>query len=103
MYSALYISRVIADFQKPIFRQGVASLSDLKHGTNVTGRVTNVTHFGAFTDIGVGLNALLHVSQMKPHLMRGRKQLAIGDKVNVTVESVDINKKRIQLILNELL
>ena len=70
------------------------SVSDLKRGSNVTGRVTNVTHFGAFVDIGVGINGLVHCSKM------GRwGKLGVGDCVEVKVESVEVGRGRIALAL----
>ncbi|BFZ12180.1 hypothetical protein BsWGS_15219 [Bradybaena similaris] len=81
-------------FQKPLFKQEVMSLSDLRGGAEVTGQVTNVTHFGAFVDIGVGINGLIHISNM-----RSSAQLGVGDHVTVIVDNVDHVRKRIGLIL----
>lgn len=80
----------------------MTSISDLKPGTLLTGRVTNVTHFGAFVDIGVGQNGLIHVSKMRPPLTPGQN-LGLGDHVEVCVLSVEAAKNRIGLQLKKLL
>ena len=80
--------------QKPLFKQDIISVSDLKPGSDLTGRVLNVTHFGAFVDIGVKINGLIHNSKMGRH-----GKLAVGDRVEVKVESVDLDRQRIGLIL----
>ena len=79
------------------------SLSDLKTGTVVTGRVTNTTHFGAFTDIGVGRDALIHCSNIRPSLLQGKKTLELGDKVEVVVQRIELERQRIGLRLLRLL
>lgn len=69
-------------------------MSDLRSGSELTGRVTNVTHFGAFVDIGVGINGLIHCSKM------GRYgKVGVGDHVEVKVESIDLDRRRIGLLL----
>ena len=78
---------------KPLFKKDVLSLEDLKSGMDVSGAVTNVTHFGAFVDIGVKVNGLIHNSQM-----RG-KTLSLGQRVEVRITQVDIAKGRIGLAL----
>lgn len=80
----------------------MTSISDLRLGTILTGRVTNATHFGAFVDIGVGQNGLIHVSKMRPPLMHNQN-LGLGDQVEVCVLSVDAAKNRISLQLKRLL
>ncbi|GBM88729.1 S1 RNA-binding domain-containing protein 1 [Araneus ventricosus] len=79
------------EFEQPLFQTSVRSFNDLQKGQILTGRVNNVTGFGAFVDIGVGTNGLIHVSKMK-----GRK-LSVGDKVTVCVLEIDVQKKRISL------
>ncbi|XP_029639002.1 S1 RNA-binding domain-containing protein 1-like isoform X1 [Octopus sinensis] len=87
--------------EKPLFRTSVMGWSDLKVGEQLSGRVSNVTHFGAFVDIGVGTNGLLHVSEINKSLLRAknRTNLAIGDKIEVKVVNFDVTKKRIGLSL----
>lgn len=77
--------------QEPLFRQGLNSIKDLKIGTEVTGRVKNVTHFGCFIDIGVETDALLHQSNMKNIVLN------IGNKVKAKVINLDKGKLRIGL------
>ncbi len=79
---------------KPVFRRGVTSMDDLVAGETVlSGVVTNVTSFGAFVDIGVGPNGLIHVSQM------GSRKPELGNRVDVKVVSVEKQRKRIGLKL----
>ncbi|GFS19498.1 S1 RNA-binding domain-containing protein 1, partial [Elysia marginata] len=80
--------------QKPLFKQDIISASDLRPGSELTGRVLNVTHFGAFVDIGVKINGLIHNSKMGRH-----GKLAVGDRVEVKVESIDLDRQRIGLVL----
>lgn len=77
--------------REPLFKKGLASIHDLHCGIELTGRVTNVTHFGCFVDIGVGTSGLIHVSNYNG------LDLQIGDKVKVVVFRIDIEKKRISL------
>ena len=72
-------------------------------GMIVTGRISNTTHFGAFVDIGVGRDALLHTSQMGPTQMNGKRPLALGDRIEVSVISIDRSKGHIGLKLLKLL
>ncbi|XP_035205322.1 uncharacterized protein LOC118180321 [Stegodyphus dumicola] len=81
------------EFEQPLFLTSVRTFSDLKVHQKLTGCVRNVTAFGAFVDVGVGADGLIHVSKMK-----GQK-LSVGDKVSVLVKSVDIDKKRLDLEL----
>ena len=90
----LFLSECILDFSKPLFRKGIISINDLKDNTPLTGRVTNVTTFGAFVDIGVSHNGLLHTSAIPPY-----KKLGVGDIVNVVCTKVDKSSNRIQLRL----
>jgi len=80
---------------KPLFRRNIAAMKDLHTGLQLTGRVTNVTHFGAFVDIGVERQGLIHVSRMGAR----RDALQLGDRVEVGVVRVDFGKGRIELQL----
>uniref|UniRef100_A0A336MME1 CSON003644 protein n=1 Tax=Culicoides sonorensis TaxID=179676 RepID=A0A336MME1_CULSO len=82
---------------KPLFKSGLTKMTDLKIDSVVTGAVTNICDFGAFIDIGVECNALIHQSKLN-----GMK-LKIGDKVETTVLSVDTNRNRIGLSLKKIL
>lgn len=78
---------------KPIFKQGVQKITDLKIGTIVDGVVVNVTPFGSFVDIGVEESGLIHISKMNG------QSLAIGNRVSSEVINVDLSRRRIQLKL----
>lgn len=78
---------------RPLFKQGLLKMSDLKAGTMVTGAVSNITTFGCFVDIGVKENGFIHSSQMRGQTPN------IGDRVNSTVLSVDEAQGRIKLRL----
>ena len=92
----------IAEFEKPLFRDNVRQLCDLKIGDQLTGRVTNMVHFGAFVDVGVGRDGLIHCSQINPQCLNGKRSLELGDKVEVCVTSLDLNRGRLGLRLEKL-
>ena len=96
------LSKSYADFQKPLFKKGMQFLSELKTDMILTGRVTNVVLFGAFVDLGVGINGLIHISKMRPPL-KYAENLGLGDHVEVKICSVDAQRKRIALQLLRLL
>lgn len=81
----------------PIFKSGMTRLEDIKVGDTLTGRVNNVTPFGAFVDIGLGKNGLLHNSKM-----RGAK-VELGNRVKVKLINKDLNMGKIGLELIQLL
>ncbi len=82
----------------PILRDDVMDLSDLKEGMVFTGTVRNVIDFGAFVDIGVHQDGLVHVSEMSDKFIKHPTDLvSVGDIVTVKIKSVDVNKKRISL------
>ena len=81
-----------------IFRQDVRSFDDLKEGMELTGTVRNVVDFGAFVDIGVKQDGLVHISKMShKYVAHPMDVVSIGDTVKVTILSVDKEKKRISL------
>ena len=85
-------------FKLPKFNQDVRELSDLKPGMMLEGIVTNVTNFGAFVDVGVRQDGLIHLSQMSSRFIRdSREAVKVGDVVEVKVISVDSETKRIGL------
>lgn len=94
---------VLVEFEKPLFKQGMTSMEDLKIGSLLTGRVENCTHFGAFVDIGVGRSGLIHTSNMNWRVMNGKRSLELGDRVEVAIMSVELSSQRISLKLNKLL
>lgn len=85
-----------------MLRTDVMELSDLKPGMTLSGTVRNVVDFGAFVDIGVHQDGLVHVSQITDRYIRHPSEvLSVGDIVEVTVLSVDEGKKRISLTMRK--
>lgn len=103
------IRDIIAELEKPgrdprpefrfaSFEEGVETLSDLKPGMVLEGSVTNVTNFGAFVDIGVHQDGLVHISALSNTFVKDpREVVKAGDIVKVKVMDVDIPRKRIAL------
>lgn len=85
------------------FTPGIHTIEDLYEGMIVNGIITNITNFGAFTDIGIKENGLIHVSQMANRFIKNPNEVV---KLNQTVEarvmSVDLKRKRIQLSLRDI-
>lgn len=80
------------------FAEGVEKPTDLKVGMKLPGIVTNVAAFGAFVDVGVHQDGLVHVSQLADHFIRDASEVVkVGQKVQVTVMEVDIPRNRISL------
>jgi uncharacterized protein len=85
-------------FEPPRFRDDVNGLEDLKAGMSLEGVVTNVTAFGAFVDVGVHQDGLVHVSQLADRFVKDPKDVVrVGDKLTVRVLEVDVERKRIGL------
>lgn len=105
------VKDVISDLQKPgrdlrdslpapLLRTDVMTIDDLKPGMKLQGTVRNVVDFGAFVDIGVKHDGLVHISQLtKKYIKDPRQVVAVGDIVNVWVMSVDNKRQRIQLTM----
>jgi uncharacterized protein len=86
------------DAPKPVFKKGVLHLEDLRDGMVLTGVVRNVVDFGAFVDIGVHQDGLVHISQLSDSFVKHPLDVVkVGDVVEVRVLSVDVKKKRISL------
>lgn len=86
------------EMPKPILRTDVLDMKDLKPGMVLKGTVRNVIDFGAFVDIGVHQDGLVHISQMtKRYIKHPLEAVSVGDVVEVKVLSVDVAKKRISL------
>ncbi|MCH4124136.1 MAG: RNA-binding transcriptional accessory protein [Levilactobacillus sp.] len=84
----------------PLLRQDVLTMADLKPGMELQGTVRNVVDFGAFVDIGVKQDGLVHISQLADHYVSDPSTVVtIGDVVTVWVLSVDENRHRIQLTM----
>ncbi len=86
------------EMPKPILKSDVLEMKDLKEGMELKGTVRNVIDFGAFIDIGVHQDGLVHISKMsKSYIKHPLEVVSVGDIVDVTVLAVDLEKKRIQL------
>jgi uncharacterized protein len=87
-----------AEFEAPSFRDDVRTLADLTPGMRLEGVVTNVVAFGAFVDVGVHQDGLVHVSQLADRFVKDPAEVVqVGRKVQVTVLSVDLERNRIAL------
>ena len=87
---------------KPILRTDVLSIADLKPGMKLTGTVRNVIDFGAFVDIGVHQDGLVHISEIADRRVKHPSEvLTVGDVVEVLVLDVDEKKKRISLSIKQ--
>ena len=87
-------------FAPPILRDDILDIEDLKPDMELTGTVRNVIDFGAFVDIGVHQDGLVHISQLcNRYIKHPSEVLAVGDIVKVKVLSVDVKKKRISLTM----
>ena len=88
------------DMPKPILRSDVLEMKDLTPGMVLKGTVRNVIDFGAFVDIGVHQDGLVHISQMTERFIKHPLEaVSVGDIVEVKVMSVDLKKQRIQLTM----
>ena len=88
------------DMPKPILRSDVLEMKDLTPGMTLKGTVRNVIDFGAFVDIGVHQDGLVHISQMCDKFIKHPLEVvSVGDIVEVKVMSVDLKKQRIQLTM----
>ncbi len=88
------------DLPPPIFRTNVLSIEDLEEGMVLRGTVRNVVDFGAFVDIGVKEDGLVHISEMSSKYVRNPLEVvAVGDIVDVMVKSIDLTRKRIGLTM----
>ncbi|MCM1172888.1 MAG: RNA-binding transcriptional accessory protein [Clostridium sp.] len=86
------------ELDKPILRSDVLEMKDLEEGMQLKGTVRNVIDFGAFIDIGVHQDGLVHISKMSNKFIKHPLEVvSVGDVVDVTVLAVDLEKKRIQL------
>ncbi|MEX0605068.1 helix-hairpin-helix domain-containing protein, partial [Marinobacter sp.] len=88
------------EFRSASFQEGVETLKDLKPGMVLEGTVTNVTNFGAFVDVGVHQDGLVHISALSHEFIKDpREVVKAGDIVKVKVMEVDIPRKRIALTM----
>ncbi|MBO4293168.1 MAG: RNA-binding transcriptional accessory protein [Clostridia bacterium] len=86
------------EMPKPILRQDVLKLEDLKEGMILTGTVRNVIDFGAFVDIGVKYDGLVHISEMSEKFIKNPSDIvSVGDIVKVRVIKIDMERKKVSL------
>lgn len=91
------------ELQRVVFKSEVVNLDDLKEGMRLTGTVRNITHFGAFVDIGVHEDGLVHISKLSDKFVKDPFDVVkVGDIVNVEVVEVDLKRKRISLSMKGL-
>ena len=89
-----------AEFKTATFADGVEKISDLRPGMQLEGTVTNVAAFGAFVDIGVHQDGLVHISELADRFVKDpREVVKVGDVVKVRVKEVDAERKRIALTM----
>lgn len=90
------------ELEKPQLRSDILSMEDLKEGMILTGTVRNVIDFGAFVDIGVHQDGLVHISEISEHYIKHpSEELKVGQIVQVYVLGVDVDKKRISLSIKK--
>ncbi|MCB1519307.1 MAG: RNA-binding transcriptional accessory protein [Hyphomicrobiaceae bacterium] len=88
------------EFKTASFEEGVEKISDLRAGMALEGVVTNVTAFGAFVDVGVHQDGLVHVSELADRFVKDPREIVkAGDVVRVRVKDVDVDRKRIALTM----
>ena len=88
------------DIAQPLLRQDVLSMEDLKPGMELQGTVRNVVDFGAFVDIGVKQDGMVHISKLSNRFVKHPSDVvAVGDIVTVWVDNVDTNKGRVALTM----
>jgi uncharacterized protein len=88
------------ELEKPIFRTDVLQLEDLAAGMELKGTVRNVIDFGAFVDIGIKNDGLVHISQLSnSYVKHPMDVVSVGDTVTVWVLSVDLKKGRVGLTM----
>lgn len=107
------VKDILAELQKPgrdprpafktaVFKDGVDALSDLQPGLQLEGVVTNVANFGAFVDIGIHQDGLVHISQLADRFVKDAHDVVkAGDVVKVTVIEVDLKRKRVSLSMKQ--
>ncbi len=90
------------ELPKPILRSDVLKMEDLQTGMRLKGTVRNIVDFGAFVDIGVKQDALLHISEIaNKYVKNPLEELSVGDVINVKVIAVDAERGRISLSMKD--
>ena len=91
-----------SEFKMAKFSEGVHDLEDLKQGMILEGVVTNVTRFGAFVDLGVHQDGLIHISQLADKFVEDPSDVvSVGDVVRVKVLEIDLDRRRVALSRKE--
>ena len=91
------------DMPKPIFKSDVLKIDDLKEGTILNGTVRNVTAFGAFVDIGIKSDGLVHISEMSDKFVRDpMEEVSVGDIVKVKVIGIDKERGKVKLSMKNI-
>jgi uncharacterized protein len=86
------------EFVTPVFREGVERIDDLQVGMRLQGVVTNVANFGAFVDVGVCQDGMIHLSELSDRFVRDPRDIVrVGQVVEVTVIMADVRRRRIGL------
>jgi len=86
------------DMPKPILRQDVLKIEDLKEGMILTGTVRNVIDFGCFVDIGVKHDGLVHISEISDSYIKNPSEVvSVGDIVKVKVIKIDLERQKVGL------
>ncbi len=89
-------------FKAAVFKEGIHKIGDLKPGMKLEGVITNITNFGAFVDVGVHQDGLVHISALADKFVKDPHSVVkTGDIVNVTVMEVDIARQRIALSMRK--
>ncbi len=87
---------------KPLLKKDVLHLEDLKVGMKLQGTVRNVVDFGAFVDIGIKNDGLIHISKMADHYIKHPSEvLSVGDIINVYVDDINLEKQKVSLSMKE--
>lgn len=90
------------EYNVPVLRKDVLKIEDLKKGMKLQGVVRNVVDFGAFVDIGLKNDGLIHISKMSTHKVKHALDIChVGDILDVYVYDIDLKKKRVALSLLE--
>ena len=87
-------------FDAPVLRQDVLDIKDLRFGQKLEGVVRNVVDFGAFVDIGIHEDGLIHISKISKNFIKHPSQvLSVGDLVTVWVDKLDVEREKVNLSL----
>ena len=90
------------ELPETMLREDVMDIKDLKEGMSIKGTVRNVTDFGAFVDIGVHQDGLVHISELADRFVKHPSEVVrVGDVVETTVLGVDVKKMRISLSMRK--